>query len=283
MLVESKEQGSFSACARKLGKAQSAVSQGISNLEVDMQVQLFDRTSKKPKLTPEGERIYAYAKSVLELTSELDCVVTAIHNEEEAVLRLAFDSVFLNQKMSDILAEFAKRFSSTQLELLSVSSCEVADLIVQGQADLGLFFATLPISRELEYCFIGNKDFCAVRHRDYDLPDNNKVSMMQLSACKQLLLKGTRGESFSQLPQISPDTWWCNSFDAMLKMLEQNLGWAFMPVDMVEEGIQQGRLVRFDIELDDKNLPLPVDLTSPKGQIKGVACQWLFDKLKTLL
>jgi hypothetical protein len=48
MLVLSAELGSFSACARKLGKVQSAVSHGISNLEVDLGVELFDRSSRSP-------------------------------------------------------------------------------------------------------------------------------------------------------------------------------------------------------------------------------------------
>ena len=40
MFVEAVEQGSFSASARKLGKVQSAVSQGINNLEIDLNIQL---------------------------------------------------------------------------------------------------------------------------------------------------------------------------------------------------------------------------------------------------
>ena len=48
MFVTAAKLGSFSACARKLGKVQSAVSQGISNLEIDLDVTLFDRSTRKP-------------------------------------------------------------------------------------------------------------------------------------------------------------------------------------------------------------------------------------------
>lgn len=43
--------GSFSAAARKLGKAQSAVSTAISDLEIDLDLQLFDRSGRYPVLT----------------------------------------------------------------------------------------------------------------------------------------------------------------------------------------------------------------------------------------
>ena len=51
MFVYAVELGSFSASARELGKVQSAVSQGIHNLEIDFNVQLFDRSTRKPTLT----------------------------------------------------------------------------------------------------------------------------------------------------------------------------------------------------------------------------------------
>ena len=65
MLVLSADLGSFSACARKLGKVQSAVSHGINSLEIDLNVTLFDRSTRKPTLTPAGERLYRSAKALL--------------------------------------------------------------------------------------------------------------------------------------------------------------------------------------------------------------------------
>jgi DNA-binding transcriptional LysR family regulator len=59
------ECGSFSAAARKLGKAQSAVSTAIANLEIDSDVELFDRSKRSPVLTTEGEALLPFARSVL--------------------------------------------------------------------------------------------------------------------------------------------------------------------------------------------------------------------------
>ena len=51
------ELGSFSAAARKLGKAQSSVSALIQNLEIDLGLTLFDRSSRNPRLSQEGAAI----------------------------------------------------------------------------------------------------------------------------------------------------------------------------------------------------------------------------------
>ena len=54
--VTTVEAGSFSAAARKLNKSQSSVSIGVSNLEDELGLSLFDRQTRKPTLTKAGEK-----------------------------------------------------------------------------------------------------------------------------------------------------------------------------------------------------------------------------------
>src|SRR6266478_1390204 len=59
------DEGSFSAAARKLRRAQSAVSELVSSLEGQMGVTLFDRSRRYPKLTSEGAVLLADARGVV--------------------------------------------------------------------------------------------------------------------------------------------------------------------------------------------------------------------------
>src|SRR6202042_1861047 len=59
------DEGSFSAASRKLLRAQSVVSETISNLEDQIGVQLFDRSGRYPKLTAAGSVILADARSII--------------------------------------------------------------------------------------------------------------------------------------------------------------------------------------------------------------------------
>lgn len=71
------EQGSFSAAARKIGKAQSRISTAIANLELDLGFDLFDRSNRLPVLTEQGREMYIDARSVLSqcqrLSSRAQC------------------------------------------------------------------------------------------------------------------------------------------------------------------------------------------------------------------
>src|ERR1700737_4917349 len=59
------DEGSFSAAARKLRRAQSGVSELVSMLEDQIGVTLFDRSGRYPRLTSEGAVLLADARGVV--------------------------------------------------------------------------------------------------------------------------------------------------------------------------------------------------------------------------
>jgi DNA-binding transcriptional LysR family regulator len=69
--VASAEAGSFSAAARRLRKAQSAVSTQVANLEAELGLTLFSRAGRNPVLTPAGQRLLPEARVVLERREHL--------------------------------------------------------------------------------------------------------------------------------------------------------------------------------------------------------------------
>jgi DNA-binding transcriptional LysR family regulator len=59
------ETGSFSAAARKLGKVPSAVSMSIANLEIDLNLNLFERIGREPTPTPAAMVLYEKTQQLL--------------------------------------------------------------------------------------------------------------------------------------------------------------------------------------------------------------------------
>ena len=53
------DEGSFSAAGRRLGRAQSVVSQTLANMEGQLGIQLFDRSGRIPVLTESGRALLA--------------------------------------------------------------------------------------------------------------------------------------------------------------------------------------------------------------------------------
>ena len=86
VLVACAECGSFSAAARHLGRAQSAVSTAIAHLEVDLACTLFDRDGRLPRLTEAGEALLHEARAVLRQCQRLDSRARAIAEPGDCVL-----------------------------------------------------------------------------------------------------------------------------------------------------------------------------------------------------
>ncbi len=283
MFIETIEQGSFSACAKKLGKVQSAISQGIANLEVDLNVQLFDRSTRKPSLTSDGERLKPYAEAVLHQAHEFQAVVDSINKGEEALIRLTLDNALLMPGLTEILAQFDRLFPTTSLELNTTSSVDLVEQVRLGKADIGLMLTGLGFSKAVDLCFIGHLPFFAVCSANYPLAGLPQLNVGDLTAHKQIVLRSDKEDKTEMSPLLSASLWWANDFLNIKALVDQGLGWSYMPAHLVDQDIKLKRLCKLDLTFDHKTWSPPVDLVTKKNHSRGPAQEWLFEALKGLL
>ncbi|NRB26013.1 LysR family transcriptional regulator [Shewanella sp.] len=276
MFVETARTGSFSACARQLGKVQSAVSQGIANLEIDLNTKLFDRTSRKPSLTPHGERLLPFAQAILQQTYELDSVNCALNSSHETHIKMAVDDALLPMTTS-ILNDFSLRFPATILELCAVATPDVIALVHSGRADLGLMFASSDLPQEVDLCYVGSLPFNGVVSPAHPLAKMDIVTAADLIPQRQLLIRGLDGQELAHCPHISSHIWWGNSFNAINTMVKEGLGWSYIPVHMAKQYEQQGEMVRMNLSFDHKPWRVPIDRVLAKQKARGPALMWLAD------
>src|ERR1700730_1887858 len=92
--IAAAEEGSFSAAGRKLRRAQSVVSQTLSNLEKQLGVKLFDRSGRYPRLTQSGQALLIDARAI---TDGMDCFKARAKTLREGLepeLSLSIDAMF---------------------------------------------------------------------------------------------------------------------------------------------------------------------------------------------
>lgn len=107
--VQAATQGSFSAAARKLGKSQSTISAAVASLEIDLDVQLFDRSSRKPGLTPAGHVLLQRAEAILAATSRLEMAASQLSQGIEAKLTVALSDTYQSDRFESSLSAFEQR------------------------------------------------------------------------------------------------------------------------------------------------------------------------------
>ena len=96
VFIAAVETGSFSAAARKLNRAQSAISQTVCALETTLETPLFDRTARVPALTEFGRAIIEDARRLVRDAERIKGRARAYRADREAALALAVDVMFPN-------------------------------------------------------------------------------------------------------------------------------------------------------------------------------------------
>jgi DNA-binding transcriptional LysR family regulator len=282
MFVICAKLGTFSACAKKLGKVQSAVSQGIANLEIDLNVQLFDRTTRKPTLTAEGQHLLFFAEATLQQMHEFECASKALSHKEESKLSLVLDDGLQLERFYSIMDQFSSQFPATSLDTFFAASSDVVNLISNDQADIGLMYSDMTFIKDVELCYIGNIPFVAVVSPNHPLTVHSTVFASQLLAQRQLMIKGLYNNQF-QFQPLSPLVWWANDYRMLRHYVEKGIGWSYLPKHMVEKDLESGLLHALPLSFDHKPWSIPVERVTPKNRTMGPACTWLAQMLTTVL
>ncbi len=132
------ETGSFSKAAVINSITQSAVSQQIRSLEIRYDVTLIDRGRRNFSLTPEGEAFLEASKQILEIYDNLGNRLHELKNLIAGDIKIAAIYSIGLHELPPHLKEFRKLHPDVELHVEYRRSAEVYQLVLNGEADMGL-------------------------------------------------------------------------------------------------------------------------------------------------
>jgi DNA-binding transcriptional LysR family regulator len=133
--VESAGGGSFTAAAAKLDLTPAAVSKNVIRLEQQLQVRLFNRSTRRLKVTNEGEAFLAKAVQALRTLDDAVNEVTRAGGEPTGRVRVSVGISFGRRYVLPLLPTLAHKHPQLQVEL-SLDNRAV-DLVAEG-FDIGV-------------------------------------------------------------------------------------------------------------------------------------------------
>ena len=280
------EAGSFSAAARTMHRAQSAITYAVQKLEDQVGTPLFDRSGYRPVLSVAGRALLPRAARILEELAAFNSQARAIAGGLEPEVSLVVDPLFSTERLMHVLTEFQRQFPPVQLRVYVESLGAAAQAVIDRTADLGIALEFAATSADLHTMPLGEVELVPVVAPAHPLARiKGKIPPEALRDEVQLVLTDrsalTRGKDFSV---FSTRTWRLADLGARHEMLLAGLGWGSMPIHMVDEDLAAGRLVKLDIRRPDglTKLPRPaVVLARRKDKALGPAGEWLAARLLT--
>ena len=133
--------GGFSRAAAAMHITQPGVSEQVRKLEQDYDVLLFNRERKVIALTQAGEQLFLLTKQFFEIEQHIDEYLSEARTEMDGRIRIIADSA---RHVTQILAEFRKRYPKVHVLLQSGNSEDVVDRLRSYDAEIGVLGGLSP-------------------------------------------------------------------------------------------------------------------------------------------
>ena len=130
------DSGSFSAAARRLGRVPSAVSMAMGQLEVELGLQLFDRTGREPRPTAAALALEPQARLLAQQLQLLNQQAQALHEGLEQRLTLAIAPELLTTDWTQALRPVVEQYPSLVVEVLAAPQDDALNMLHTGRAQL---------------------------------------------------------------------------------------------------------------------------------------------------
>ncbi|MNJ95896.1 HTH-type transcriptional activator AllS [compost metagenome] len=268
--------GSFSRAARELHRTQSVVSYTIANLEAQLNVELFDRSKRKPTLTEAGKALLADARTVGMKVDAMRARAKTLAQGLEAEVSLAVDVMFPNCRLVQALKAFQQEFPTVGLRLRIEALGAVMHLVGERICQIGITGPMLDFADTFQHQQLGHITMVPVASPDHPLGKMAGIIPTEVARDHiQLVLTDrsqlTAGQNFGV---IALRDWRLGDLGAKHMLLLNGLGWGSMPEEMIKADLESGRLVHLQLAHMVSG-QYSLHMINRVDEAPGVAGRWL--------
>lgn len=273
--------GSFAAAADTLHRVPSAITYTVQKLEQDLDVQLFDRSGHRARLTPAGEKLLKEGRHLLHSAADLEAMVKRVAHGWETELRIAVGDLVPVARLYPLVEAFYAAGHATRLRLSQEVLGGVWDALVSGRADLvvGGIGEDLPYGGYATHS-LGRVPFVFVVAPHHPLAKAaeplSEATIIRYRAVAAAdtsrdLPPRTSGLAGTQDVLTVPD------MESKCEAHRRGLGVGYVPRHYVEADLKNGRLIAKRVGSD---LPAPLVSLAWREDAAGRALDWFAQRLR---
>lgn len=247
---------SFSEASKELFISQSAVSQSIKVLEKRLGQKLFIRSTKKVRLTKEGEILFSHVEPAINLISLGETRILEAKSLNGGQLSIGASDTICRYYLKPFLKEFHGRYPNVHIKVVNGTSLKCVEYLKDGIADLivvntpnsalGQVGKIVPV-KEFRDIFVANRRaFPKLISGIQSVSELQKYPMMMLdkaSTTSEFLHKLFLERHLELIPSIE-----LASNDLLIDLARIGLGIACVPEYCIDE---EGETELFVVKMKD--------------------------------
>ncbi|MFV3308462.1 LysR family transcriptional regulator [Pseudomonas sp. NY15181] len=269
------DSGSFSAAARKLGRVPSAVSMAVAQLEAELDLTLFDRSTRKALPTAAALALEPQARQVICQLNLLDAQALQLHKGLEQRLSIAIAPELQTGRWGQPLATLAEEFPALEIEVRSATQAEAVRMLHEGAVQLALVFERPGINERESFLEAGSQLLVAVASPQHPVARQNDRPLREEMLAEQRQIIVASGTPTGSDPRmvLSRRIWLTDSYLATLEFIQSGLGWAYLPQPLVQPLLASGAVTEVRFDNMASRLRLWVDVIWMKSRPLGLGAR----------
>ena len=262
-----------------MGKEQPAVSTAVINLEIDLDIKLFDRSKKYPKLTAKGKALLGDAEQTLKRAEFFMSKATCLSEGVEHKVGLTIDDLILIDDIKMLLHRFGEKFPFVELEILRSSLGDAAKMVATGRSDIGIMAPIDLPSNNTNFRLVANVSYIPVVNATHDLANQKIVRATDLEPYRQIVETSRGGDREPPNYILSRHVWYVESLQVACDLIRNGLGWGVILRRLIHKELSTGKLKKLPLEISGIDFNAPVYLIWSNNRRLGKAVQWLLNEL----
>ncbi len=243
---------SFSRAAEKLFRTQPAVSLALQRLESSLGEKLIDRSAKELVLTDAGRAVLDYARRFENLSGELTNALTELRDNSAGRLMIgANESTTLY--LLEYIERYRKLYPKVKVQIRRSLSSKIPAEIIDGNLELGVISYD-PRDERIVTQVIYTDSLAFVVAPSHRLANRKNVSISELgcetfiahnviSPYREVVLREFQRYKVPLNMDIEMPT-----IESIRKLVQTEIGVAFIPRMCVEAELRQGSLVAIKVK-----------------------------------
>lgn len=241
------DEGGFNQASAVIHKSTSSIHHAVNKLEDSLSVKLLAVEGRKTSMTEIGKVLLRRADYLLDEVKRIEAVADSLSLGVETKLRLAVDGAFPQCIIFQALEKVSALFPQVNIDIIDTVLSGTNELISEGKADIGL--SPFPMQKGLneELCLI---EFVAVAHKNHPLHQFDlALSKENLKSYRQIIVRDSATHNKTDSGWLGAEQRWSVShMRASIDLIEQNLGFAWLPLPAIATSLSNGNLKKLNLD-----------------------------------